>query len=34
MLQMRLMEKRRELMRRAAVYAPIDQIAGTVLTRA
>jgi hypothetical protein len=34
MLQMRLMEKRRELMRRAAVYAPIDQIAGTVLMRA
>jgi hypothetical protein len=32
MLQMRLMEKRRELVRRADVDALIDQIAGTVLT--
>ena len=32
MLQLRLMEKRRELVRRADVDAPIDEIAGTVLT--
>ena len=32
MLQMRLMEKRRELVRRDAVDELIDQIAGTVLT--
>jgi hypothetical protein len=32
MLQMRLMEKRRELVRRDDVDALIDQIAGTVLT--
>ena len=32
MLQMRLMEKRRELVRRDAVDALIDQMAGTVLT--
>ena len=31
-LQLRLMEKRRELVRRDAVDALIDQIAGTVLT--
>jgi hypothetical protein len=32
MLQLQLMEKKRELVRRADVDAPIDQIAGTVLT--
>jgi hypothetical protein len=31
MLQLRLMEKKRELVRRADVDALIDQIAGTVL---